>query len=165
MGLCFIKGSNGKFQLESYGVKRCPKKNSIRRDQIKPLVFSSLEADSLTICPIWVSGTAEAGACGSWGHRISATLRKPTVYNTSLDLGAIFASELCVTNSHEHVNKDVRRKAVSDPAVERSRCGTGPRESKTGALKSTGATRGDIVWMYKPHVQKVPYMVWNASIL
>lgn len=46
-------------------------------------------------------------------------------------MGAIFASELCVTNSHEHVNKDVRRKTVSEPAPDRSHCGTGAQESKS----------------------------------
>lgn len=41
-----------------------PSKDSIRRDQIKLLASSAPEADRLTVCPIWVSGTVEAGAWG-----------------------------------------------------------------------------------------------------
>lgn len=72
-GTCFVKGTNGNFQLGSKGGERkgvrgkcekAPSKDSIRTDQIKPLASSAPEADRMTICPIWVSGTAGAGAQG-----------------------------------------------------------------------------------------------------
>lgn len=39
-----------------------PSKDSIRRDQIKLLASSAPEADRLTVCPIWASGTVGVGA-------------------------------------------------------------------------------------------------------
>ena len=44
--------------------EEAPSKDSIRRDQIKLLASSAPEADRLTVCPIWVSGTAGVGAWG-----------------------------------------------------------------------------------------------------
>lgn len=39
-----------------------PSKDSIRTDQIKLLASSVHEADRLTVCPIWASGTIGEGA-------------------------------------------------------------------------------------------------------
>lgn len=78
--LVFVKATNGNFQLGSEGGERkgvrgkcemAPSKDSIRRDQIKLLASSAPEADSLTMCPIWASGTAGAGALG--GPEVTAT--------------------------------------------------------------------------------------------
>lgn len=72
-GLGFVNGTNGNFQLGSKGGERkgvigkweeAPSKDSIRRDQIKLLASSAPEADRLTVCPIWASGTVGAGAWG-----------------------------------------------------------------------------------------------------
>lgn len=73
-GLCFVKGTNGNFQLGRKGGERnevrskvreeAPYTDSIRRDQIKLLASSAPEADRLTVCPIWVSGTVRVGAWG-----------------------------------------------------------------------------------------------------
>lgn len=112
-----------------------PSKDSIRRDQIKLLASSAPEADRLTVCPIWVSGTVEAGAWGSRGHcnqlhrhpwgpltpTVTTTLRdilsESALYNKSpFNMDAIFASQLCVTIWRKHVNKDVRVKVGSGPS-------------------------------------------------
>lgn len=47
--------------------EEAPSKDSIRRDQIKLLASSAPEADRLTVCPIWESGTVGAGAWGALG--------------------------------------------------------------------------------------------------
>lgn len=52
-------------KLEASEEEEAPSKDSIRRDQIKLLASSAPEADRLTICPIWASGTVRVGAGGS----------------------------------------------------------------------------------------------------
>lgn len=68
---CFVKGTNGNFQLgkerDEQGSQRqerdeATSKDSIRTDQIKLLASSVHEAERLTVCPIWASGTVGEGA-------------------------------------------------------------------------------------------------------
>lgn len=112
-GLCFVKGTNGNFQLgrkggERHGVRgkvreEAPYTDSIRRDQIKLLASSAPEADKLTVCPIWVSGTVMVRGLGGpevmcnqlhlhpWG------LLTPTVTTTLRDILSTYTANLLLT--------------------------------------------------------------------
>lgn len=91
-------------------------KDSIRRDQIKLLASSAREADRLTVCPIWASGTVGVGAWGvlrslqpaappplgtpdtNSDNNTEIPLRVFTVHSISpFNMDATFASQLCVT--------------------------------------------------------------------
>lgn len=144
-GLCFVKGTNGNFQLgrkggERHGVRgkvreEAPYTDSIRRDQIKLLASSAPEADKLTVCPIWVSGTVMVRGLGvlrslqpaappplgtTDANSDNNSQRYPLhIYSkSSFNMDVFFAAELCATICHENVNWDIRRKSgvlASDP--------------------------------------------------
>lgn len=75
--------------------EEAPSKDSIRRDQIKRWASSIHEADRLTVCPIWASGTVGVGA---WGVLRSLQPAAPPplgTRNTNSDNN----TEICSQNS------------------------------------------------------------------
>lgn len=115
--------------------EEAPYTDSIRRDQIKLLASSAPEADRLTVCPIWVSGTVMVRGLG--GLEVTATSCTSTpgdywrqqwqqlseissshIQQILFNMDVFFAAELCATIWHENVNWDIRRKSgvlASDP--------------------------------------------------
>lgn len=163
-GTCFVKGTNGNFQLGSRGGERegvrgkcekAPSKDSIRTDQIKPLASSAPKADRLTICPIGASGTAGTGARGvlrSLQTAAPPSLGTPDINTDNNIKGYLLRvlhiqqiilqhrCHICVTVSCWHVNKDIRKKV--GPAPEAT---VAQFSSISNATKTVNAS-GHIVW-------------------